>query len=284
MDIEKILQITHTKNIELNDKIFDIVLQEFLNRINTNINFNNCSTPTDKVLTLKEQYIYTSNYVKLFFEIIQKYNYNTKQEIKDAIFNLCHLKNPNKNKDIIKELLNSPIIDDISFNGKNEFVISSEQYGKFVVELASYYFKNNKKMSKYMKNNQLPNKCHNHAYFMSEVFNNFYAITSLCRYYFKGNYYHSYTYDKEKNSIIDLCYNSIIDKESYYKIFEPKDISVILNSNVSKELELTNKKTDQYPFRCPLMKIALYKQYLNSIGFDGILEDAPPVKVKKIDN
>lgn len=281
MDIEKILQATHTENIYINEKIFDNILQEILNKINFNFNFDNCSTSTDKVLKLKDAFIYTSDYVQLFFEILEKYNYNMKEEIKDALFNLCHLENPNKNKDIIKKLLNSPIIDDISFNGKNEFSIVSEQYGTLVVELASYYFKNNKQMNNYIKNKQLPNKCHNHAYFMSEVFNNYYAITSLCRYFFKGNYYHSYTFDKERNSIIDLCYNSIIDKESYYKIFEPKNLSVILNSDVEKELELTNKKTDQYIYRCPLVKIALYKQYLHSIGYEGKLEDAPQLKIKK---
>ena len=275
-----ILQTGEIKNIELNDEIYDLALQDFLNSVDAGdtFTFNDCPTPGSKVRGLKDQHIYTSKYNKLFFEILAKHNYNMRQEIKDAMFSLGHLENPSKNKDVIKRLLGSPIIQDISFNGKNEFTISSEQYGDLVMELASYYYRKNQRMTDYMKNNPLPNRCHNHAYFMSEVFADFYAITSLCRYYFKDTYHHSYTHDTDRNAIIDLCYNGIVDKEQYYNIFQPQDVSVILNSKVAEELSLTNLKTEQYWDRCNLLKIALYKQYLSSAGYQGNLETAPSTK------
>lgn len=275
---DKILQFNQTDNCFKNDDISDLVLRDFMDNVNDVFNFEAHDCSTSKLITLKEDYIYKSDCVKLFFDILKKYNYNMKQEIKDAIFKLGRLDDPNKNSELIKEILCSPIIQDISYNGKNEFIITSEEYGKFSFELASHYFRKNEKMNNYIKNNQLARGCHNHAYFMSTVFPDYYAITALCKYYFEGSYYHSYTYDKDSSLIIDLCYNAIISMNSYYELFEPKDISVILNCDVEKELALTNLKTDQYRDRCHLLKIALYKQYLDSINYHDDLEKAPSIK------
>lgn len=72
-----------------------------------------------------------------------------------------------------------------------------------------------------------------------------------------------------------------MDKESYYEMFEPHDISVVLNSEVGEELRLTNLKSNQPFCRLEVLRIALYKQYLDSIGYHGNLADAPFVKIKK---
>ena len=113
---------------------------------------------------------------------------------------------------------------------------------------------------------------------MAHIFPELYSITSQCRYYFKGFYYHSYTYNQTESAIIDLCYNSIIDKNQYYNIFEPQNISVILNSNVDKELDIINSKTNPESNIYHLLKIALYKEYLQNIRYQGSLEDAPIIK------
>lgn len=284
MDIcTEILNSFEINNEELNIEIFDLVLKEFLKKSKHKFEFIDCENSMVKVLGIKEDYVYNSKHIKLFFKILKKYKYNMKNEIQDAIRNLGSLQDPNKNAEIINKLIKSPVIQDVSFNGRNEFSISSKQYGDFVFELASLHFKNNVEMMDYMKNNPLSNHCHMHAYFMSQLFKDFYAVTSLCKYYFKGVYYHSYTFDKDSNSIIDLCYNAIIDKGTYYRLFEPEDISVILNSKVKEELALTCKKTKQCFDRCYLLKIALYKQYLTSIGYEGDLENAPNIsKIKKL--
>lgn len=71
-----------------------------------------------------------------------------------------------------------------------------------------------------------------------------------------------------------------MDKEQYEQIFQPEEVSVILNSQVDKELALTSEKTEQYFARSGLLKIALYKEYLQSIGYEGSLEDAPIATAK----
>lgn len=266
-------------NDDLCYSISDKVLSEFLNGIDITINFKGEMTPEDKLINLLQQYIYGSEYVDYFFKILAKYDYNMKCEIRDAMFNLGNLKNPNKNEKTIKKLLNSPCIDDISFNGKNEFTISSEQYGNFTFELASYYFRENKRVARYIRRAELPQYCHHHTYFMSKLFPDFYAITSLCGHYFDGTtFYHSYTYDKATNTIIDLSANAVVDKDSYYNILQPKEISCILNSEVIRELILTTLKTSQPLNWYAMLKIALYKEYLSSINYQGNLKDAPSLR------
>ena len=274
----KIFHTVEKKNIEYNNTIYDLILKEFLDIMDVSVNFYDCETSESKVRSLKAQYVYTSDYVEDFFGLLKKYNYNMKDELKDAMFCLAHLADPNRNKTVITKFLASPVIDDISFNGEDEFLIFSEEYGEFSFKLASTFFKDNERVTNYIRHEQLPNYCHSHAYFMSRVFKDYYAITSLCRYYFEGAYYHSYTYDKDNNVIFDLCYNSVMDKEKYYEVFQPKDISIILNSEVDKELNLTTSKTNQPVTRMELLRIALYKQYLDSIGYNGSLEEAPCAK------
>lgn len=265
----------------LNEGIYDVILHEFIEQVEDQFIFQECDTAASKVRGLQKQYVYTSNYVDLFFTLLMKYNYRMRHEIKDAMFSLGHLEDPNKNSELIRKLLNSPVIQDISFDGRSAFTISSEQYGDFVFELASYYFKKNKRMMEYMQNNPLPNRCHNHALAISCIFEDLYAITSICENYFRGYYYHSYSCNQDNNSVIDLCYNAVINKTSYYELFKPQEISTILNRDVKGEIQLVNQKTDTLYNWASLLKIALYKQYLKSIGYKGSLEDAPPIKVKK---
>lgn len=278
MDIGlKLLEIGELKDLEKNNKICSLVIDEFQSRINENINFNDCETEEIKLKNLEFQYVYTSKYISLFFEILNKYNYNSRTEIRGAINYLGHLINPNENKETISLLLNSPTLQDISFNGVDKFLISSKQYGDFEFKLASEYFRNNKKVFEYMKEIK-PCDCHGNTYFMSDIFPDFYSITSLCPREFEGYYHHSYAYYKDDDYIIDLRYNFVMKKDSYYKIYQPKEVSSILNRNVRTELSITNQKTNQYYRRCALLKIALYKEYLHGIGYEGNLEDAPDAK------
>ena len=277
---EHILQKNEFRNIEYNESVFGLVLQEFLKASQLDFNFNNLDgVESSKVLAIKEQYIYTSKYVELFFKILELYGYNMRQEIKDALFRLCHLENPRKNKEEIKTSLKSPVIQDISFNGEDKFTIFSEKYGEYVAKLATKHFKDNSIMSEYLRTRELPRRCHNHPYFMSRVFPTFYSVTSLCKSYFKDNYYHSYAYDPSEDVVIDLCYNAVFSKGIFNSLYVPQVISTVRNSDVEKELAITNIKTDQPFDRCALLKIALFKQYLSAINYNGPLETAPSLKM-----
>lgn len=264
MYIDICTKIFYDTEADLDEGIFHLVLKEFLDITGLDYKFYNM-TALEKVMKLKDELLDEPVYIDLLFELLNKYNYNMKYEIKDAIYALTKLEKLSKNKKVIKKVLTSPIIQDVSFNGKDQFTISSSQYGEFTFEVALRRFKRNKKIAKYIRENKLPHYCHQHAYFMASVFPEFYAITSLCSYYFKSIYYHSYTYDKSNNSIIDLCYNIVMNKEEYYNLFEPKDILLILNKDIDEELVKAEMNTNQPKKRFGLLKIALYKQYLEMI-------------------
>lgn len=118
MDIcSSILKKSDNDNKEDNEKMFNLVLKEFFDAIDIKFDFDDFRLSSiDIIQILKQQYIYISEYIDLFFGILKKYNYNMIYEIKDAIFYLSNLQNPSKNKKVIEKLLNSPVIQDISFD------------------------------------------------------------------------------------------------------------------------------------------------------------------------
>ena len=280
MDICDILfQQTEIANKQYNNGIANLVLQDFEKQTHLSFEFEDFDTEIEKLLGIKNYYLdIIDKYKTIFFQLLEKYHYNLKFEIMEAINSLGNLKDPNQNQELIQAILNSPVIQDIGFNGTSTFTIWSEQYGKFVFELASYYFRENKQVMYYIKNNPLSNRCHTHTYVMSKIFADFYAITSLCPFYFQGQFYHSYTLDKDRNTIIDLCHNAIMDKRQYDCLFQPQEISVILGKQVEKELEITLQNTNQKQIRAILLKIVLYKQYLQQIGYQGDIAHAPKIR------
>ncbi|MCH5166574.1 MAG: hypothetical protein J1F35_01655 [Erysipelotrichales bacterium] len=258
------------------------VISEFLSVTNLPIELKEDSG-IQRFIELKKKHIYNTEYTKMFFEILNKYNYFLPTEVLEAIFNLAYLKDPNKNENVIKTYLGSPDILDITFNGKDKFTILSETLGSIEFELINSYFKNNPDMLSYIKNKKINSGCHAHVWFMGndETYKDFYAITSLCCRLFTGLYYHSYTYDAIENRIIDISNKAVFDKETFEKLFEPKIISKVLNSDLQEALYLAEDKCYQFYRRHEILKIALFRQYLDSIGFHGSFEEAPKVPIRK---
>ena len=252
MDIyNQILDENELKYHKINDEIFKEVLTEFFEKVDSSYEIRSDMDYTDKFLVLLNEYIYHSNYIVPFYEILNKYHYNMKQEIKDAIFELGNLRKTSRNSKLIKKLLNSPVIQDISL------------YGTFSFELASKYFRKSSELKDYISSTVLAQECHSHAYYMSKIFKDYYAITSLCRYYFKGNYYHSYTYDKDSNLIFDLCSNAVFIKDEFDDLFETNEISVVKNKDLEEQLSIVDFNSIQPESRRKLLRLALFKQSLN---------------------
>lgn len=265
-----------------NNEIFKLVLRDFVRLTNLDIKTNSfeCCSPSEFVSHLKHEVIYKSEHIDLFFEILSVYNYYMKQEIQDTMHHLGTLKNPNQNKEAISKLLKSPLIQDISFDGVSKFNICSNAYGEYTFELAAHYFKNNKDVYEYIKNNSLKNSCHKHTYFLSEKLPELFAITSLCKNYFIGEYYHSYTKCNKDNIIVDLCNNSIIDEKSYNELYEPNEIAVNKNLNIKEKILLVDKNTRQPKSRAEILKIALYDQYTKTIEDEKLSKKGYRKKLK----
>ena len=264
MDIyNQILDENELKYHKINDEIFKEVLTEFFEKVDASYELKSDMDYTDKFLVLLNEYIYHSNYIVPFYEILNKYHYNMKQEIKDAIFELGNLRKTSRNSKLIKKLLNSPVIQDISLKERKKYEIYSEKYGTFSFELASKYFRKNSELKDYISSTVLAQERHSHAYYMSKIFKDYYAITSLCRYYFKGNYYHSYTYDKDSNLIFDLCSNAVFIKDEFDDLFETNEILVVKNKDLEEQLSIADFNSIQPESRRKLLRLALLKQSLN---------------------
>jgi hypothetical protein len=223
-----------------------------------------------------DSYIYETEICKQAFEILKAHGYDMKWEIIHAIKTLGSLEDFNENSKAIKKLITSPVIKDILFDGK-KFTIAST-YGKIPFVPTKIYFKDNEKVTKYIEKETLNKRCHAHAYRFSLFFPDYTSITSLCSYDFIGKCYHSYTFNEEEKMIIDLCNNCVIPKYIYDLIIGAEEISIIKNSDVPNELRITNKKSGINIKDYNLLKIALYKEYLESINYNGSLTKAPYAK------
>lgn len=275
MDVlDEILKENENSNIGIYKNIID----EFTSQTNVEFSFDIYDLYSNKYETFLSNYLYNPKYSTLIFSILLRHNYNMKKEIITVMFELCYLDNPDSNKETISKYLHSPIIDDVSYDGEGTYTIFSEQYGIFTFTLASFYYRNDKIIKDYLEKEHLLHRCHEHTYFMAKILGGAYAVTALCLNFFYNSYYHSYTVDIYDDIVIDWSHNFVINKDSYYKLFDPKEISIILNRKVNNELQIVEDKTMQPIDRCHLLKIALYKQYLKSINYRGSLEDAPTLK------
>lgn len=282
--LEKLFQYYEVDGQLSCQKNAELILQEYLDYSSENFIFEGNPLPIDKLLALKNEYIYTFGDCEFFFSLLKKYHYNMTNEIRDAIRSLGNLKDPSNNSEMIKKFLNSPIIQDISFNGKDKYIIESEQYGSFEFQQAKEHFRNNDTLIYYMEHNKILQRCHTNTRYIASIFPEFYSVTSLCGCYFEEKFYHSYSLNKETRQIIDLCINAVMEEDPYYRLYQPQELSVILNKRLEEEYCFVNclKTTPTNPQKvAKLLKISLYKQYLNSIGYQGELRDAPAIKKAK---
>lgn len=106
-------------------------------------------------------------YISLFYKTLNQFGYDTREDIRTSIAYLGQLNNPYQNKEIIKYLLASPVIQDISYDEKGQFTIYSEKYGKISFFLAHIYFKDNNAITMHLKKSPLENHCFAHTDFLA---------------------------------------------------------------------------------------------------------------------
>ena len=104
---------------------------------------------------------------------------------------------------------------------------------------------------------KLESRCHDHTYFLSIGLKDMYSITSLANHYFNHLYYHSYSYDKKEDRVVDLCSNAVFKKKDFDYLMEPREIIIIQNRDLPGILSEVERTTDQPKRRCEMLKIAL---------------------------
>lgn len=252
LKIEDLLEYYHYKSLRDNDKRASIILEEFQDTIGVYYDFvSSDSEPValeyetikhiSELNSLRYKYGVDSLYYKILHELIKLFHYNFIMDIREAVTKIGNFKEGTSDADLIKEILLSPVIDDIS-SKRDSFKIFSEEYGVFEFMRFSEVFKDNESLMKYMNENKTAGRCHMNVEALSQIFPNFYTITSLLDSYYEGYYYHSYTYDKCENSVIDANSKIVCSKDDYDRLMCPQEIMCIKNSRLSKYF----KKIDRY--------------------------------------
>lgn len=243
-----------------NTLIYDKLISEICNDLNISLPCDVSKLDYMKRLNIYLKFIKINlrenpNYVNYLYDIYNKYDYFVNEEIKDAMKKLKQF--DKYDKDIINKILYSPIIDDV-INNELSYTLITRNVGKIKVERAYPIFNDNPFIKNYIKLNQTSNRCHENSMIVSKYDNNIKSAVSMCKLYFKGNYFHSYNICDDK--VIDLCYNSIIDRKKYEKLFS----STVLKEVYYDEIESLCKIADENYIDngyLPLIKIGLYERH-----------------------
>lgn len=227
---------------------------------------------------LREMLLLYPSYIPTLYSILSHYDYNEKAEIKDTIKYLGNLKDPNKNSKLIHRLLYLPTIQDISYHGEGNFSIFSKQCGQTDFQLAEYFFQDDDKVMAYMYTNRLANRCFQHAEFLARTYQENYLQVALCKGIFKESFYHAYSLTKEKEKVIDLTLRSVFPTDDFYHLEEPQPIYTNQSQGFMRDAIITDNQARINPEFYEAFKVALYQQYLSSIGYNGSLLKAPKVK------
>jgi len=84
--------IENKRTREYENGLAEQIISEFLGLIDEKITFENSNDYLiTKLINLEKRFVYKSEYIDLFFELLKKYGYNTKQEIIGAISSLGNL-------------------------------------------------------------------------------------------------------------------------------------------------------------------------------------------------
>ncbi len=252
LKIDDLVEYYHYKSLRDNDKRASIILEEFQATIGVHYDFvltgekpisleYEIIKHISELNSLRYKYGTESLYYKILHELIKLYHYNFIMDIREAVTKIGNLTDYSLEDNLIKKILLSPVIDDIS-SKPDSFKIFSEEYGIFEFMRFSEIFKNNKDVMKYINENETAGRCHMNVEALSSIFPKYYTISSLLESYYEGYYYHSYTYNQCENLVIDASSRIVCSKDDYDRLMCPQEIMRIKNSKLSKYF----KKIDRY--------------------------------------
>lgn len=229
---------------------------------------------------LKMAILFEPDYIKRFYEIAKYFGYDERGMIRDSIKHLGMLENPNENEEIIHSLLRLPVIDDISFDSKDTFSIFSEKLGDYHFIVATEALKDNQELIEYLEKVPFANRCYSHALILAGIFEDNYSEVSLCKNIFGSNFHHAYSITPDRKTVIDLTFNGIFTMEDFKRLEEPYPFYSKQQEKLSYDIWYATKNSGLSPDTEWLLQAALYRKYLDEIGYQGPMCEAPKVMQK----
>lgn len=279
---QEIYDCVEKKSIAYYDQQSERIIRAFLKMFPYQIIFeeDTIGIPGLQFDDLKNGLLYYPDYIKSFYEIATRFGYHEIGMIKDSIELLGILKNPNRNKDTIHRLLQLPVIDDISFDSKDTFSIFSERLGDFQFTLITEALKDNQELMEYLEKVPFANRCYSHTSILAGIFEDNYSEVSLCRDIFGSNFHHAYSVTPDRKTVIDLTFNGIFTMEDFKRLEEPHPFYSEQLEKLSYDIWYATENSGLSPDTEWLLQAALYRKYLDEIGYQGPMCEAPKVMQK----
>jgi len=200
----------------------------------------------------KKEFIKGLNYVEIDFNTYAK----------SLLFGfILSVTNNRSNEAIIYNLLKSSnIIEEVYEIDEETYEIVTNDFGSIIFAKADSMISKDEETLNFI-NKLGENKkdgCHEITEFLIKQYPDFKAVTSICQKGLNKKYYHSFAIDKE--NIIDLTNNLIMDKNSYYLLQNVEQLNIV---DYKEYLEENNKtiKYDESKTLYNLLRNALYNKY-----------------------
>lgn len=200
-------------------------------------------------------------YISLYYQLLEESHYKMFYDILDSMFILGVSTNKRLNREKSELLLNSPYIENISYN--NGMVVLNSCFGKYsFCSLRDYFRGSYSKMAYVRNNNNMPGDCHNVSWDLLQILDNASLVTQLLPFYYRGTFYHSVVQD-EDGMFIDLANEAVYDEEVRKNLYQGQIICKTkkedLESHLYDTITASNNPYIEEEFNKALL-LALHKQ------------------------
>lgn len=202
--------------------------------------------------------VFDECYQEYILALLGNNHYYMKTFIKDLIKMLGNSKTEEERKIIIDQYQKLLLINNIKYNGVDRYTIQSA-YGDYSFTLADRVLEDPEIIS-YIRNEDHRKTCHENATKLLNAYDDIYTICSLVRNYFVGYYYHSYSYIKEKDLVLDICSNMLMERQEFDDLFGVRELLFMRNDELRKEYFTTIRQVKSKLDDESVLKCALYHQ------------------------
>lgn len=258
-----------------NGEIFKSVIDAISKKLGVPIVFNfidsnieDCEKDIAAGLSLVEQLIFEEGFQEFVLALLGNKHFYMKTFIKNLIKELGNAKDRVEAEIIIDKYLKLPIINNVKFNGIDEYCIQTA-YGDYSFLLADQVL-NDQDLIEYIRGEDRRDICHYNATALVNNYDELYTICSLCHRYFIGGYYHSYGFSEQKDCVLDICSKMLMKKRVFDDLYDTREILFMRNDKLrklyfDKVKSIESKLGDESVLKCAL--------YIQSLSLDNNPEE-----------
>lgn len=217
----------------------------------------------DLFLSLKDYtFKFYPQFISLFYQLLEESQYHMVYDLLDSMFILGSTTNKKLNREKSKMLLQSPYIQNISY--ENCKIMLNSPLGNYAFYSLRDYFRGNYEVMSYLRKNiELGGHCHNVSWDLMSKLEKASLVTELLPFYYEGTFYHSIVKNNVDGMYIDLANEVVYDEEIRQNLYQGQIICEAskeeLENHLYDAIVASNKPNIEDDFYKPLL-LALHKQ------------------------